>query len=181
MMEGKVCSVERVVSVEKVYWDGWQWEGRNVFVGITERGVVDVMLGGDEEAFHASVRKRVAKAELVWDEERVAPLRTQLDEYWQGEREEFDVALDLRGTEFQKQVWGVLQGIPFGKTMTYLEVAQAIGKPQAVRAVGAACGANPVPVFVPCHRVIGKNGKLTGFTGGIDLKERMLRLEGNLL
>ena len=86
--------------------------------------------------------------------------------------------LDLAGTEFQKSVWIALRKIPFGKTKSYGEIAQAIGRPRAVRAVGGACGANPVPVLVPCHRVLAANKKLGGFSGGLDWKRSLLKREG---
>ena len=101
----------------------------------------------------------------------------QLDAYWRGELTSFDVPMDPPGTEFQKQVWAALTDIPYGTTMTYGAIADAIGKPRAVRAVGRANGSNPIAVIVPCHRVIGANGSLTGYEGGLDKKERLLELE----
>jgi methylated-DNA-[protein]-cysteine S-methyltransferase len=102
---------------------------------------------------------------------------TQLNEYFAGSRRRFDLPLAPQGTSFQRSVWTVLQTIPYGRTWSYLEVAVAIGKPSACRAVGAANGANPLPIVVPCHRVIGTNGSLTGFGGGLDVKRRLLALE----
>jgi len=101
----------------------------------------------------------------------------QLAEYFAGTRRQFDVPLALRGTPFQLEVWRALQQIPYGETRSYAEVARAIGRPTATRAVGAATGANPIPIIVPCHRVIGSNGSLTGFGSGIDVKRRLLDLE----
>jgi methylated-DNA-[protein]-cysteine S-methyltransferase len=101
----------------------------------------------------------------------------QLDAYWRGELTTFDVPMDPRGTEFQKQVWTALTEIPYGETVTYGEIADALGKPRAVRAVGRANGSNPIAVIVPCHRVIGANGSLTGYAGGLEKKERLLNLE----
>jgi len=105
-------------------------------------------------------------------------IATQLGEYFAGSRRTFDLPLAPRGTPFQRSVWSVLQTIPYGQTWSYLQVARTIGKPSACRAVGAANGANPLPIIVPCHRVIGTNGALTGFGGGIDTKRRLLALEG---
>ena len=105
----------------------------------------------------------------------------QLREYFAGEREAFNVPLRPAGTAFQLSVWRALQEIPYGHTRTYRDVARAIGRPTATRAVGAANGQNPLPIFVPCHRVIGSNGSLTGFGGGLDVKLALLRLEGVLL
>ncbi|RTY59698.1 methylated-DNA--[protein]-cysteine S-methyltransferase [Pantoea sp. YU22] len=101
----------------------------------------------------------------------------QLREYFAGERRCFTLPLDFVGTEFQKKVWNALVAIPFGETRSYSEIARQIGHPQAVRAVGAANGRNPLSIVAPCHRVIGANGKLTGFAGGLEVKAFLLDLE----
>ena len=101
----------------------------------------------------------------------------QLDEYFRGERDSFDLPLAPAGTEFQLRVWEQLRRIPYGETMTYGEVAREIGSPSASRAVGHANGSNPIAVIVPCHRVIGSNGTLTGFGGGLERKRKLLDLE----
>jgi methylated-DNA-[protein]-cysteine S-methyltransferase len=101
----------------------------------------------------------------------------QLQAYFAGQLRDFELPLDLAGTEFQRRVWLELTRIPYGETRTYQEMARAIGSPKAVRAVGAANGANPVAIVVPCHRVIGANGKLVGYGGGLPLKRRLLTLE----
>ncbi|MGF6129942.1 methylated-DNA-[protein]-cysteine S-methyltransferase [Pseudomonas frederiksbergensis] len=107
-------------------------------------------------------------------------LRTaqQLQEYFAGARNQFELELDFAGTDFQKKVWQALLTIPFGETRSYSEIAQQIGNPSAVRAVGAANGKNPISIVAPCHRVIGASGKLTGFAGGLEAKEQLLTLEG---
>lgn len=107
----------------------------------------------------------------------------QLDEYFAGQRTSFDLPLDLRGTEFQVEVWRSLAEIPFGETSTYGRQAERIGRPSAVRAVGAANGRNPVSIVLPCHRIVGKDGSLTGFAGGLDAKRFLLDHEqgGRLL
>ncbi|MBK5512739.1 methylated-DNA--[protein]-cysteine S-methyltransferase [Pseudomonas sp. TH15] len=102
----------------------------------------------------------------------------QLQEYFAGTRNQFDLELDFVGTEFQKKVWQALLTIPFGETRSYSQIAEQIGNPSAVRAVGAANGRNPISIIAPCHRVIGASGKLTGFAGGLEAKERLLTLEG---
>jgi len=102
----------------------------------------------------------------------------QLAAYFAGRRTTFDLPLDFAGTEFQQKVWRALLTIPFGETRTYAQIARQIGRPEAVRAVGAANGKNPISIVTPCHRVIGSNGKLTGFAGGLDAKAFLLRLEG---
>ena len=101
----------------------------------------------------------------------------QLQSYFAGERTNFDVPLLLEGTDFQKKVWTTLQKIPYGETISYKDLAEAVGNPKAVRAVGAANGANPIPIIIPCHRVIGNDGSLTGFGGGLPLKKQLLELE----
>lgn len=102
----------------------------------------------------------------------------QLRAYFAGHLREFQVPLDMLGTDFQKRVWRQLETIPYGETRSYTQIAKSIGAAQAVRAVGAANGANPVPIIVPCHRVIGASGKLVGYGGGLPLKKRLLELEG---
>ena len=104
----------------------------------------------------------------------------QLRAYFAGQLRRFDLPLDMEGTDFQLRVWRELENIRYGETRSYLEIAEAIGAPRAVRAVGAANGANPIPIVVPCHRVIGAGGKLVGYGGGLPLKKRLLQLEGAL-
>ncbi len=101
----------------------------------------------------------------------------QLEEYFSGLRNEFELPLAAIGTDFQNQVWHALTTIPYGETWSYQDLANAIGNPKAVRAVGMANGKNPISIVVPCHRVIGKSGKLTGYAGGIERKQRLLALE----
>jgi methylated-DNA-[protein]-cysteine S-methyltransferase len=105
----------------------------------------------------------------------------QMDEYFDGARRAFDLDLFLQGTEFQEQVWHQLLTVPYGCAATYQDIANAIGRPKAVRAVGAAIGRNPISIVVPCHRIIGSNGKLTGYAGGLWRKDWLLRHEGYLL
>ncbi len=123
--------------------------------------------------------RRVRLSELVVDEEHPVLVETerQLGEYFAGKRKEFSVHLDMRGTRFQKDVWDALLAIPFGETRSYGQLAKQLGNPRATRAVGAANGKNPVSIIVPCHRVIGSSGKLTGFAGGLDAKAHLLNLE----
>jgi methylated-DNA-[protein]-cysteine S-methyltransferase len=102
----------------------------------------------------------------------------QLEEYFAGRREQFTVTLDPSGTLFQRRVWSALLTIPFGETRSYAQIARQIGKPTATRAVGAANGRNPISIVVPCHRVVGSTGDLTGFAGGLDVKAHLLAFEG---
>jgi methylated-DNA-[protein]-cysteine S-methyltransferase len=114
-------------------------------------------------------------------DERADALRAALDRYWAGEPVRFDVPLALKGTPFQLRVWYALVEVPFGQTITYAELARRIGAPRAVRAVGRANGANPIAVIVPCHRVVGSNGSLTGYGGGIERKRALLELEARAI
>src|SRR5690606_29968536 len=107
--------------------------------------------------------------------------RQELEAYFAGAMPEFSMSIPHGGREFQRGMWQALREIPYGKLATYRDIAQRIGRPNAVRAVGAANGANPVAVVVPCHRVIGSNGTLTGYAGGLEIKERLLQLEGSLM
>ena len=123
--------------------------------------------------------KRVRLAELVEQADHPILLETQkqLTEYFAGKRQQFDLPLDFAGTEFQHKVWQALLSIPFGETRSYRDIAEQIGNVKAVRAVGAANGKNPISIIAPCHRVVGANGKLVGFAGGLHNKDILLRLE----
>ena len=103
--------------------------------------------------------------------------RRQLQEYFAGQRNVFDLPLDFAGTDFQKKVWQALLNIPYGQTRSYRDIAEQVGNIKAVRAVGAANGKNPISIIAPCHRVIGRSGKLVGFAGGLDKKEILLNIE----
>jgi len=109
----------------------------------------------------------------------LAAAAAQLDEYFAAERRDFDLELDLAGTDFQRAVWDELVRIPYGETVSYGEIARRLGRPERVRAVGAANGRNPVAIVVPCHRVIGADGGLVGYGGGLDRKRRLLAIEGS--
>lgn len=143
----------------------------------SERGVRAV-LWPDDQPGRVSGLDAAVEAE-AGDEPVIDRAASQLAEYFAGGRREFDVALDPEGTEFQKSVWQVLRTIPYGSTMTYGEQARALGDANKARAVGAANGRNPISIIVPCHRVVGSDGSLTGFAGGIDAKRYLLDLETN--
>ncbi|HYF91763.1 MAG TPA: methylated-DNA--[protein]-cysteine S-methyltransferase [Symbiobacteriaceae bacterium] len=127
---------------------------------------------------HEWIRRWEREASVVDAGPGLEPVARQLAAYFDRTLTEFDLPLDMRGTPFQREVWQALTTIPFGQTRSYGQIAAQIARPKAVRAVGAANGANPVPVIVPCHRVIGSNGTLTGYAGGLELKQRLLELEG---
>ena len=142
----------------------------------------ELLLAGEEGAlsmigFPKGSMRREPEADWIFNETQLADVSRQLREYFTGERREFNLPIKLSGTEFQVSVLEALQNIPYGETTSYGEIAKRIGRPKAVRAVGAANGRNPIPIIVPCHRVIGSTGDLTGFGGGLDTKEALLRLE----
>ncbi len=143
--------------------------------------VVRIEFVKGREAQRITEKMKAAGADIVEDPERTAEVQRQLAEYFAGERREFDLVLAPQGTDFERAVWKELEKIPFGETRTYGEIAGILGRPGAARAVGRANGANPIPIVVPCHRVIGADGSLTGFGGGLEVKSRLLELEGGSL
>ena len=140
-----------------------------LLLAVSEHGLVTLEFG----------RGKIA-AGWVESEEKTAACARQLGEYFAGRRRRFDLRLDLRGTAFQKRCWRELLKIPYGETRSYADIARAIGNPGAVRAVGLANGQNPIAIIVPCHRVIGSDGSLTGYGGGLETKRKLLELEGAL-
>ncbi|MBS3783426.1 MAG: methylated-DNA--[protein]-cysteine S-methyltransferase [Anaerolineae bacterium] len=149
-----------------------------VWVASTEAGLCKVSLGGRSGAFFSWLSQHMGSLEPQEEPEAMAFAVSQLREYFSGSRQAFDLPLDVRGTAFQRSVWSQVVRIPYGTTATYGDIAQLVGKPKASRAVGGAVGANPLPIVIPCHRVIGAEGILTGFGAGLDTKEMLLRLEG---
>ena len=147
-----------------------------------ETPIGDLLLGGDEGglelvSFPEGTRRREPDSTWIFNEKPFAEARRQLAEYFAGERTEFDLPLKPTGTAFQLRVLEELRKIPYGTTCSYSDIAERIGRPKAVRAVGAANGRNPIPIIIPCHRVIGAGGDLTGFGGGLAAKEALLKLE----
>lgn len=142
----------------------------------------ELLLAGTDDAlcyigFPAGKMRLEPAPEWIFSDRPFAEARAQLGDYFAGKRQVFDLPLAPNGTEFQLAVLRELQQIPYGKTASYAEIASRIGRPKAVRAVGAANGRNPIPIVIPCHRVIGSGGQLTGFGGGLPTKEALLRLE----
>jgi len=142
---------------------------------------VIIYIGGFNETFEDLqqwVTKKYPKSHLVEGSKMIADAVHQLEDYLNGEKEHLTMNLDIsHGTSFQQDVWKALRNIPYGVTASYSEIANQIGRPEAVRAVAGAIGANRILIAVPCHRVIGKNGKLTGFRGGLEMKKSLLQLE----
>ena len=148
---------------------------------LTPRGLARLTVPSEPFAVCETwAHRRLPGVRLVRDPRSLAQLAEQLTAYLEGELRAFTVPVDLRGTPFQLDVWRALQRIGYGEVRSYAALAAEIGRPRAVRAVGAANGANPVPIIVPCHRVIGSSGALTGYAGGLGLKGQLLRLEGVL-
>lgn len=147
-----------------------------------ESPIGELLLAGDDDAltmigFPEGAMRREPESDWTHNERPFAEAARQLTEYFAGERHDFDLPLCLNGTEFQLLVLDELRRIPYGETTSYGDIAKRIGRPKAVRAVGAANGRNPIPIVVPCHRVIGSGGALTGFGGGLDTKKALLQLE----
>ena len=159
-----------------VYWDAVTFRGWRLYLAATEIGLCSLTLpNGTYEAMRDKVVKSIPGAQFVESAEQMKPYTLQLTEYLHGERSEFTLPLDLRGTPFQVAVWNALCRIPYGETRSYSEIAQDVDRARAVRAVGAA---NPIAIIVPCHRVIGKDGSLTGYAGGgLPVKAELLQIE----
>ncbi len=155
---------------------GKQAETSRMLVASTARGVCAVFLGDDDATLAAELSRRFPRAELAPDTNLAPQVAAVLDALKEHPSAQ-SLPLDLRGTAFQARVWAALQAIPRGATCTYAQLAEAIGSPQAVRAVGTACGQNPASIIVPCHRVVGSDGKLTGYRWGIDRKRALLAIE----
>ncbi|WP_078552434.1 methylated-DNA--[protein]-cysteine S-methyltransferase [Bacillus alkalicellulosilyticus] len=147
----------------------------------TSQGLCNLHFGMVENSLptlKAWLKKHGIKGELQRDCDQLRPIVEQLHEYFSGQRASFTIPLDLFGTPFQKCVWNALTEIGYGETRTYKEIAQEIGAPKAVRAVGGANNQNPIPIIIPCHRVIGSNGAMVGYGGGLKKKETLLQIEG---
>ncbi|MDT8429230.1 MAG: methylated-DNA--[protein]-cysteine S-methyltransferase [Pseudomonadales bacterium] len=155
---------------------------KTVYYTYMESPIGNLLLAGDGQALNVlgfPTGKAVRKHQPDWlrRNEMFRREKDQLSAYFAGELQQFDLPLAPQGTAFQQLVWQQLQRIPYGETRSYGEIANSIGQPRASRAVGAANGLNPIPIIIPCHRVIGSTGKLVGFGGGLETKEHLLSLE----
>jgi methylated-DNA-[protein]-cysteine S-methyltransferase len=165
-------------SNQTVYWTLFVYEQWQMYIAATSNGLCYV--GSQNQPFEELsnwVKNRFPNSVMVRDDEKLQPYTVEFVEYFRGQRKTFTMPVDLHGTSFQLSVWNALREIPYGQTQSYSEIADHIRKPSSVRAVGAAIGANPVLIMVPCHRVIGKNGTLTGYRGGLEMKKQLLQLE----
>jgi O-6-methylguanine DNA methyltransferase len=165
------CTIFCMPTAQAVYYSVVDSPIGKLLLAATNRGLRYIQFGAR--------MPRPRKGE-VWIESRDAlkPYEDQLLSYFRGELREFTCRLDLEGTQFQKKCWNALMSIPYGKTVSYADIARQVGSPRAFRAVGQANHNNPIPIIVPCHRVITSSGTLGGYGGGLDVKERLLRLEG---
>jgi methylated-DNA-[protein]-cysteine S-methyltransferase len=155
------------------------FQNQEFYIAATEYGLCRVLWPSESWGdLQIWVKKVIPDANLIEGKEYLEEYVQQMKEYLQGKRKTFTLPLDMRGTSFRVGVWKALQQIPYGQTKSYADIADAIDNPKAVRAVGTANGANPMPIVVPCHRVIGKNRELTGFGGGLENKKKLLHLEG---
>ncbi len=158
-----------------------------MFYDYFETGLIGTLtLVGDEEGLRHIIFPKEKNPIIIREEWKkkhgfFAPVKTQLRAYFSGELRQFDLRLAPVGTPFQLRVWQALRTIPYGELVSYKAIAQAIGNPKAVRAVGGANGRNPIPIIVPCHRCIGSDGSLTGFGGGLDIKKQLIDLEQSSL
>lgn len=161
----------------KIYYASFEspWLGR-IFVASTERGVYRVDFLTSEKAFLKNLKGQFSDG-VIEDPPKNRDILLQLKRYTEGKLKKFHCRLDLRGTPFQKKVWSALTKIPYGQTRSYRDIARAIGHPKAFRAVGNANGLNPIPLIIPCHRVIESNGGLGGFGHGLKVKRQLLEFE----
>ncbi len=161
-----------------IYWSLFAHQEMKMYVAATDKGLCYV--GSPNKPFEELsgwAHTRFPNVIFIQDEAKLLPYVAELIEYLQGQRKSFTVPSDFNGTPFQVSVWHTLCEIPYGQTKSYSDIAHHIQNPASVRAVGAAIGANPILITVPCHRVIGKSGALTGYRGGLDMKTTLLQLE----
>ncbi|SOC05206.1 methylated-DNA-[protein]-cysteine S-methyltransferase [Ureibacillus xyleni] len=165
---------ETLIYSSSLIYNHWQ-----VYFAATNNGLC--FLGTHHSSFddlEKWCKKQFPNARIIEDRSRLLQYEKELVEYFEGKRNHFSFPFDIRGTKFQMDVWKVLNEIPYGQTKCYSDIAKMIGNPKAVRAVGTAIGRNPLSIVIPCHRVLGKNGTLTGYSGGLDVKEMLLQHEG---
>jgi O-6-methylguanine DNA methyltransferase len=163
--------------MEKIYYTGLDTPMGIMWAATSERGLVQFQISNNKDSFMKELKSRI-EAEYIEDSSKFLNLKNQLRRYFKGEKIIFDLPLDLRGTSFQVDVWNAIYAIPNGKLTSYGKIAKAIERPNAVRAVGNAVGANPIGLIVPCHRVVAGDGSLGGFGGGLFLKRKLLVQEG---
>lgn len=165
---------------QNIYYGKIVNEIGEIYIASTDKGLSYV--GSPNEGLEQLKKwfdKSQSNIAFLKDEEKIGQYTLQISDYLNGQRKEFDIVIDVKGTPFQEMVWHELRNIPYGETASYSDIADKIGKPKAVRAVGRAIGANPLLMVIPCHRVVAKNGNLTGFRGGMLMKEKLLEMEAH--
>lgn len=150
---------------------------KNTFLYDTQIGKIGIVDNGNSIVELYFVKDLGAEVPTIKETPLIKEVARQLQEYFVGHRKEFNLPLDPKGTQFQKDVWKALETIPYGQTRSYKEIAEQVGSPKAYRAVGMSNNKNPISIIIPCHRVIGANGKMVGYGGGLDIKEYLLNLE----
>ncbi|MBM7614418.1 methylated-DNA--[protein]-cysteine S-methyltransferase [Alkaliphilus hydrothermalis] len=169
---------KKLLKRSKIYISQLSFDDLKLFLASTEKGLAIIDFNSDELDFIQSLTKKFGEVEIIKDPQHNKAYGKEINDYFLGNTTKFTVALDLIGTDFQKQVWQALMDIPYGETTSYKEIANKINNPNATRAVGMANNKNTVPIIIPCHRVIGADGSLVGYGGGLHIKEKLLQLEG---
>jgi len=160
--------------INELYFASDTIKGIKLEIIISSNGIREILINKNSDSKNFPQITQVST-----DDPKVVNVYTQLKEYFNRQRKEFDLLLEILGTDFQKKVWNELKNIPYGETISYGELANRMGDKNLMRAVAAANGANPIPIIIPCHRVIGSDGSLTGYGGGLDVKQKLLELEGS--
>jgi methylated-DNA-[protein]-cysteine S-methyltransferase len=170
-----------MTKLQRIYWTSLEYGADRLVVAASDKGLCYVGAWNQPiEDVIVATNTRFPASRWVEDDEKLKPYTEELEQYMEGARTDFTVPIDLQGTPFQKQVWEAMSKVPYGRTASYADIATELNRSSAVRAVGTAIGRNPVLIVVPCHRIIGKNGSLTGYRGGLPMKEQLLRLEGSV-
>jgi len=159
---------------EELFFASDQINGIKLDIIVSGNGIREILINKNSDSDFLSQMNRISS-----EDQKVKKVFKQLQEYFKRERKGFDLPLEIIGTDFQKKVWDELTKIPYGETISYGELANRMGDKNLMRAVAAANGANPIPIIIPCHRVIGADGSLTGYGGGLDVKKKLLELEGS--
>lgn len=170
------------VASHQIYWSIIEQNQWKLYIAKTEKGLCYIGSPGESfEEFTAYLKKRFPSASLEKNDSLLENYKQELTAYLAGSQQTFSLPVDVEGTPFQQQTWQALKEIPYGETLSYSQIAERIGRPTAVRAVATAIGANPLLITVPCHRVIGKNGAMSGYRGGLAFKQFLLELEAQNL
>lgn len=171
--------MKRQITQQPVWYSRYESPLGVIFVAAMAGGVAELSINADEASFLTRMRAKYGY-QIIEMRRPFFELSEKLDVYFDGLPVDFAIPVRLSGSAFETSVWNALRRIPWGRTVSYADVALMIGRPRAARAVGNACGRNPLPIIIPCHRVICADGRLGGYTGGIEIKKKLLRIEGVL-